>query len=1003
MKRRAATTTKAGVPGHPPAGSGTGGPEPAGPHKHACEHEYTVLYYKRKTNKVHRSRGVSKLDGTLSLAGPGGSGTGAPTATLRSSDTDRVVFKGAFRGRAREDGERGAPLPGLVLRADETVAVGPYEVEILSRDDRGSGKSSSNATTNNSNNNYNNNNNSISSRKPIPLMGRDPNRIRIGKRSTNKPGVQRSGISGMRRGLLGTKRPLADALRKPPLQPGGSSTARAGGSRGSGENDDDDNDDSGNDGHTHGETTPFSSPARRFPLPPRAGPNARLPGFRRPGRTASGLGKTRPGPSSRAGTATAAPTGNASPSLFPGAVGNPVVPHSISSRLRPHQVEGVEFLWNCLTGNGAVGERSPHVGGEGAQRASTRGCILGDGRWLRRVRPLTREFFATRPSLAVWFPTATRSGTPEMGLGKTLMTIATISALHRQKRTSRFVVVCPSSLVGNWEREFDKWLGKVGLPKRVVVRKGGEEGLSRLRAFHAIKPGNPSEVLIVSYDLFRTKAAILEKVRGVALLVVDEGHRLKNTAGSLTMTALESLPCEARLCITATPLQNNLGDVYTIATFVCPGVLGDLPTFRREYERPIKAASRKNPTAEQKRAGREASRVLEGILGSILLRRLQRDVLRKSLPPKSTVLLFCRPTREQRELYETTAGGHAGGGRSTEHLVALSGLRKICTHPGLLAPGDCAGRRSGPGGSGASGKLSVLRRLVEAIRELAPNDKIVVVSNFTSTLALVEETVLGPLELGFLRLDGSLGGPERQPLVDAFNRTSADTNFALTLSSRAGGVGLNVTGANRLVMVDPDWNPATDVQAMARIYREGQKKPCFVYRLFTTGTIEEVILQKQIQKESLATSTVDRARASGKDDGSRLNADELKDCFTLKDEACRCDTRRKMGNWPDYGGAASLADRGCTDPVLLAVAAGEERDGSPVLSFVHVVEEDKEQALRDPTRGGGSRGGDEEKPDTDTNCNSDDDDDDGDCSHGAGEHQKACFESSSSDEEYEFE
>jgi DNA repair and recombination RAD54-like protein len=134
--------------------------------------------------------------------------------------------------------------------------------------------------------------------------------------------------------------------------------------------------------------------------------------------------------------------------------------------------------------------------------------------------------------------------------------------------------------VVNWAKEFDKWLGKASQPKRVVLRKGGEEGLQQIKAFCAVKP-HPSQVLIISYDLFRLNSSLFEQVKKVGLLVVDEGHRLKNTAGSLTLTALESLPCDARLCITATPIQNILSDFYNLANFVCPGLLGDLATFRR--------------------------------------------------------------------------------------------------------------------------------------------------------------------------------------------------------------------------------------------------------------------------------------------------------------------------------------------------------------------------------------------------------------------------------------
>jgi SNF2 family DNA or RNA helicase len=363
-------------------------------------------------------------------------------------------------------------------------------------------------------------------------------------------------------------------------------------------------------------------------------------------------------------------------------------------------------------------------------------------------------------------------------------------------------------LVSNWAREFDKWLGKVGLPKRVVVKKGGEEGLRQIKAFGAFKRSNTSEVLIVSYDLFRMKASILQNVQRVALLVVDEGHRLKNTSGSLTMTALESLPCEARLCITATPIQNNLGDLYTIVNFVCPGVFGDIATFRREYERPIAAFSSKRSacTADQMRRGKESRQTLDRILQSIVLRRLQKDVLSKILPPRHEFLLFCRPTQKQRKLYERISQFHGskgvGGdeGSSQEALTTLVRLRKICTHPDLLEfphndSGDGAVARRSMDCVG-SGKLLVLRDLIIQIREKEPTDKVVIISNFTSTLTVVEDAILRHLKLNFLRLDGSISCADRQSLVDTFNRTNANMNFALTLSSKAGGVGLNLIGMN---------------------------------------------------------------------------------------------------------------------------------------------------------------------------------------------------------------
>ena len=160
------------------------------------------------------------------------------------------------------------------------------------------------------------------------------------------------------------------------------------------------------------------------------------------------------------------------------------------------------------------------------------------------------------------------------------MTIATIFALHRRNKQDRFIIVCPSSLVVNWSKEFDKWIGKASQPCRVVVRKGGDEAMQQIKTFVPLKP-NKSEVLILSYDMFRMHSEALSNCANIGCLVVDEGHRLKNTSGSFTLSALNSLSCEARILITGTPIQNNLSEFYNIVEFVNPGILGDLQSFRR--------------------------------------------------------------------------------------------------------------------------------------------------------------------------------------------------------------------------------------------------------------------------------------------------------------------------------------------------------------------------------------------------------------------------------------
>jgi SNF2 family DNA or RNA helicase len=375
-------------------------------------------------------------------------------------------------------------------------------------------------------------------------------------------------------------------------------------------------------------------------------------------------------------------------------------------------------------------------------------------------------------------------------------------------------VVCPTSLVKNWGQEFTKWLGEASQPRRVVVNNGGSEAVQRIKAFTTLKP-NLSEVLIVSYDLFRRNVSLLTNIQKVALLIVDEGHRLKNASGSLTMTALKSMPCDARLCITATPIQNNLSDLYTMVDFVRPGMLGDLVTFRRDFERPISSYNDTNCSTEEQRTGIRQSRLLDEIVGQVMLRRLQKDVLNQNLPPKSVFLLFCRPTKEQCKLYKQIATKYRGGrlttmsggtGASPDSLTALMALRKVCAHPRLFtATAEDSDSSRDTIDIVLSGKLTVLDALLQEIRGADPTDKVVIVSNFTSTLTVVEDSILKPRQWNYLRLDGSTNATNRQSVVNSFNRTSAERNFALSVSSKAGGVGLNLIGANRLVMVDPDW------------------------------------------------------------------------------------------------------------------------------------------------------------------------------------------------------
>lgn len=252
--------------------------------------------------------------------------------------------------------------------------------------------------------------------------------------------------------------------------------------------------------------------------------------------------------------------------------------------------------------------------------------------------------------------------------------------------------------------------------------------------------------------------------------------------------------------------------------FVLPGILGDLNSFRKsklnthrererktniqvsnshssiiliysDFERPIALAGKKNATEHEKEEGRVASLELEKITSAFMIRRHQSDVLASTLPPRKEMLLFCRPSATQCTLYKEYTSRP-----SDDRLSTLMTLRKLCSHPSLIHDGDNE--------TSSSGKLYIMEKLLISIYETNPMDKVVIVSNFTSALSLIQHSILKPKGWSSLRLDGTTEQSVRQSLVNSFNRGTRDSCFVFLLSSKAGGCGLNLIGANRLIMFD---------------------------------------------------------------------------------------------------------------------------------------------------------------------------------------------------------
>ncbi|MCJ1310035.1 DNA-dependent ATPase protein rad54 [Agyrium rufum] len=534
---------------------------------------------------------------------------------------------------------------------------------------------------------------------------------------------------------------------------------------------------------------------------------------------------------------------------------HPKVPVVIDPRLckvlRPHQVEGVKFLYRCTTG---------------LLDPKANGCIMAD----------------------------------EMGLGKTLQCIALMWTLLKQSADAgkptiqKCVIACPSSLVRNWANELVKWLGNDAITPFAIDGKATKAELSQQLRQWSITSGRSvtRPVLIVSYETLRLNVNEL-KDTPIGLMLCDEGHRLKN-GDSQTFVALNGLNVQRRVILSGTPIQNDLTEYFSLLNFANPGLLGTRNDFRKQFEIPILRGRDASGSDADQQKGNERLAELLTVVNKFIIRRTN-DILSKYLPVKYEHVVFCNLAPFQMDLYnhfiQSPDIKSLLRGKGSQPLKAIGLLKKLCNHPDLLdlstdlpgseqffpddyVPKEARGRDRDVK-SWYSGKMMVLDRMLARIRA-DTNDKIVLISNYTQTLDIFDK-LCRARNYGVLRLDGTMNVNKRQKLVDKFNDPDG-AEFVFLLSSKAGGCGLNLIGANRLVLFDPDWNPAADQQALARVWRDGQKKDCFVYRFIATGTIEEKIFQRQSHKQSLSSCVVD----SAEDVERHFSLDSLRELFQFK-------------------------------------------------------------------------------------------------------------------------
>ncbi|KAM7258418.1 hypothetical protein ACFE04_014159 [Oxalis oulophora] len=449
----------------------------------------------------------------------------------------------------------------------------------------------------------------------------------------------------------------------------------------------------------------------------------------------------------------------------------------------------------------------------------------------------------------------------EMGLGKTIQSIAFLASLF-EDNISPHLVVAPLSTLRNWEREFATWAPQMN----VVMFVGSSQARAVIREheFHFPKSSKKRrnragqiiteskndrikfDVLLTSYEMINLDMS-LKSIKWECM-IVDEGHRLKNKDSKLFVTLKQYL-IEQRVLLTGTPLQNNLDELFMLMHFLDAGKFDSLEAFQEEFE----------DINQEEQILR-----LHKMLAPHLLRRIKKDVM-KELPPKKELILRVELSSKQKEYYKAILTRNyevltQQGGAQVSLVNVVMELRKLCCHPFMLEgvqpeieDSDEAFKQLVE----SCGKLQLLDKMMVKLKQ--QGHRVLIYSQFQHMLDLLE-VYCTYKKWQYERIDGKVGGTERQIRIDRFNAKNS-SRFCFLLSTRAGGIGINLATADTVIIYDSDWNPHADLQAMARAHRLGQTNKVMIYRLVNRGTIEERMMQMTKKKMVLEHLVVGRLKA----------------------------------------------------------------------------------------------------------------------------------------------
>jgi len=480
----------------------------------------------------------------------------------------------------------------------------------------------------------------------------------------------------------------------------------------------------------------------------------------------------------------------------------------------------------------------------------------------------------------------------DMGMGKTFTTLSFLGGLMKAKTIKKAIVVAPVSVLRNWEKEARQIL-RLCCDVKIQVLSSDIAVYTRKKRLHQALEAQSPQIVITSFGLVANNPDhFTQRVAGRQVwdyVILDEAHKIKNpnTKSSISMELIAKSEKTRRLILTGTPIMNNLKELHALFTFATSGkVLGTHKEFQNDFGKPIEAARSADADDLEVKRGEEAMQELQKMIQPYFLQRTKAEYLAEALPSKHEYVLWTNLSPTQRDIYteyiqsETVSSLLEGEAKSP--LFAITWLQKLCGHPLLV--GQDSVETIGNFEKydpielmAASTKLDVMYNVVKAL--IRKGHRTLIFSQSTKVLDIIERVLKDEFKLS--RIDGGTKEKDRQKYVDEFNEPGSGADIML-ISTKAGGQGLTLTGADSCIVYDPSWNPAEDAQAVDRCYRLGQKKKVQVFRLITAGTVEEKRYEKQIHKDGIRRAILTN---SGNHTAKYFTKEELKKkVFILGDE-----------------------------------------------------------------------------------------------------------------------